>query len=85
MFCVAVSGRLGSSLIFVDKSGGISPMSVEGCGSSILGKREKESARLAYHAKALGSNLNIKTENYLSLITISMSFFSLKMWEHNTS
>lgn len=79
-----VAGRLGSSFIFVDKSGEISSMSVKGCGSSILGKGEKESAVLAHHTKILGSNLRIKTENYLSLITISVSFFLLKMWVHNT-
>lgn len=68
----------------VNKGGGISSVSVEGCGSSILGKGEKESACLTHHAKTLGSNLSIKTDNYLSLITISLSFFLLKMWEHNT-
>lgn len=84
-FHVAVSGRLGGSFIFVDKGSGISSMSVKGCGSSILGKGEKESACLAHYAKTLGSNLSTKTENYLSLITVCVSFFSLKMWEHNTS
>lgn len=82
MFHVAVSG---SSFIFVDKSGGISSMTVKGWGSSILGKGEKESPHLAQYAKNLGSKLSIKTENCLSLITISVSFLSLKMWECNTS
>lgn len=69
MFHVAASGRPGGSFAFVNRSGGISSVSVEGCGSSILGKGERESAHLAHHAISLGSNLGTKTENYLSLIT----------------
>lgn len=85
MFHVAASGRLGGSSVFVNRSSGISSMPVKGCSSSSLGKGEKESTHLAHHAKSLGSNLSTKTENYLSLITVSVSFFSLKMWEHNAS
>lgn len=84
MFHVAVPERRGGSFVFVDKGGGLSSMSVKGFNSSILRKGGKESAHLVYHVKTLRSNLSIKTENYLSLIAISVSFFSLRKWEHNT-
>lgn len=85
MFYVAVSGKLGGFFSFVDKSGIISSFrSVKGYVSSILGKGGEESAHLAYHARTLGSHLSIKSESYLNLITISVSFL-LKMWECSTS
>lgn len=53
-------------------------MSAKGRGSSILGRGEKESAHLTHHSKTLRSNLSVMSKNYLSLITVSVSFL-LKM------
>lgn len=76
-----VSGRPGGSFIFVDRGGGISSISAKGRGCSILERGEKESACLTHHSRTLRSSLSVTSENYLSLITVSMSFFLLKMCE----
>lgn len=79
---VSVLGRTESSFIFMIRVVDFLQYQWKDVAVVSLGKK-KESPCLTYHAKTLGSNSRLKTENYLNLITISMSFL-LKMWEHNT-
>lgn len=80
---VSVLGRTGSSFISVIRLLEFLQYQWKDVAVFSLGKK-KESACLTYLTQTLGSNSNLKTENYLSLITISVSFL-LKMWEHNPS